>query len=119
MLRVILVTTLLFVLSSFSASTSAQSTNFEVTFGPWQNVDSIYRTRSVYLEVMGSVIDQCYENRTGAISDIVLSCSFIKLDDNTGWTLDEEAALTTLHHKSGMNRDGSKRYFWHEWFNID
>jgi hypothetical protein len=102
-----------------SSVTPDVSAGFTITFGPWQNDSNTdIRTRPIYLNVMNNTINTCLESTTGGRSDIILSCPFIKPDEDSGWVLDKEAALTILYHNSGMNRDGSARYFWHEWFGI-
>lgn len=120
-LMTLILVTILSTLISFSslASTSTDSVGFEISFGPWGDVEKPNRKRMVYLELMGRVIDSCSESIDEGFSDIVESCAFIKEDKKAVWLIDNEEAIKILYHKSGMNMDGSKRYFWHEWFNID
>jgi hypothetical protein len=120
-LKVALLTAIISTLASPAHSTGPVDprASFEISFGPWSNTHSSdYRKRTVFLNVMGNVVDTCVESKRDNKSDILLSCPFIKPDENAGWVLDKEAAMTMLYHDSGMNRDGSKRYFWHEWLNI-
>jgi hypothetical protein len=120
-LKIALLTAIISILASPAHSTSPVDarSDFEISFGPWSNTHSSnYRKRTVFLNVLGNVLDTCVESKWDNKSDILLSCPFIKPDKNAGWVLDKEVAITLLYHDLGMNRDGSKRYFWHEWLDI-
>lgn len=115
----LLISALFILLMGNAHAFTDEQEGFEVSFGPWNTVDKEDRTRMVYLELMGKTIHYCYESRSKSGSDIISSCEFIKASKENGWELDKEIATTILYHNSGMNRDGSARYFWHEWLGIN
>lgn len=107
---------------TFSANTAnaSETQSFSLDFGPWhRSMTGEAHVRSIDLILMGKIINVCTETLQGGKSNILQQCPFVHLDETGRIVVNQLHAMKALYHDSGMNLDGSKRRFYHEWFGIE
>lgn len=87
---------------------------FHLNYGPCNDHESSEKSHNVILKLSDVTLSYSRDKFTDNKSDI-FECKFISANDKGYANIDKEASLTILYHNSGMNRDGTRRYFYHKW----